>query len=138
MNATPSFTHEFQGEFSQVLEKKKKNPNINIEHKQNILQEHLCEECKRKFSSYHLLDLHLEEAHSPFFEISLSKNKPGLYKCLIPSCSLRFNGPKERKIHYRESHYISGETEPPYYLHNRKRKQRQHTHVKKNTKMEIE
>lgn len=137
-----SYSFEQADETYQNLNGKKKKPNIGKHHRGNnksVLQEHMCEECKRKFNSFYLLDLHLEEAHSPFFQVALSKNTPDLYKCLESSCSFTFNEPKERKIHYRETHHISGEEEPPYYLHNRKRKQRQAQHKKsQKTSMDIE
>ena len=97
----------------------------NIHSNTTIFRAYECAECKRKFNTTHLLDLHLEEAHSPFFQVAAERHDTQLYKCLLSSCLLRFDTPKDRKLHWREQHSITGKPEPPFYLHNRKRKKRQ-------------
>ena len=137
----PSFGHDY-GE-DEPLETEICKPSLEDKKPQNTVRppptrSFLCEECKRKFLSKHILDLHLEEAHSAFFQLAVERKKPGLYACLESTCSHRSDSPAERATHWKENHSHSGDPEPPFYLHNRKRKQRQSKAKKreKNDRME--
>jgi len=63
---------------------------------------HTCIQCKKAFPTDHLLELHIEESHDPFFEIQESK-KP-MYRCYLPSCAQRFMTAAERKDHAIRQH----------------------------------
>ena len=84
------------------------------------LTTHICSTCKRKFPTYYVLQLHLEEAHSPFFYLKVkSKKNENLYKCLYELCTLSFKTPKERKIHWASTHSNTLTSPPPFILHNK-------------------
>jgi hypothetical protein len=54
--------------------------------------------CGLVFPSSHILDLHSEEAHSPFFWARLDRGD-AVFQCPVPTCSKRFSTTEERKIH---------------------------------------
>ena len=123
----PSFAHDYVED--QPPEAEIHRPTFNqpkpVVAPSPVVQVFLCEECKRKFPSQHLLDLHLEEAHSAFFQLAVERKKPALYACLEASCSHRADSVADRTAHWKENHARPGQPEPPFFLHNRKRKQRQ-------------
>ncbi|KAI9229341.1 MAG: hypothetical protein DHS80DRAFT_8426, partial [Piptocephalis tieghemiana] len=67
-----------------------------------------CVECPVIQPSAHLLDLHQEECHNPFFRLQQEKGQAVL-RCLEPSCptssTKRFRTPKGRRLHMIDRHH---------------------------------
>ena len=126
----------FQGEFDDSESTEQFKPkNKKIEYKQEVVdavipilrpkKNFLCGECKRKFASNHLLELHVEEAHSGFFLAALKRGRTDLYTCLDSDCPVKCDSWKIREQHWMEVHHLDGVEDPPFILHNRHKKKRQ-------------
>jgi len=135
MSDLPSFKRNLEEETEEndhrEVEYEPKFNKIRINKEKDVTREYVCGECKRKFFSDHLLSLHSEEAHSSFFLAALAKKRPDLYVCLDCDCNQKFDSYKDRKDHWMDVHHVDGIEDPPFILHNRKRKQRQYKYGKK-------
>mmetsp|Transcript_17104 Transcript_17104/g.25531 ORF Transcript_17104/g.25531 Transcript_17104/m.25531 type:complete len:411 (+) Transcript_17104:13-1245(+) len=74
-----------------------------------------CIECNSVYPNEHLLDLHIEETHDAYFQLSLERQRRqeqnssldsggGYYKCLVMGCQSTFQSDKERCYHLRHVH----------------------------------
>lgn len=70
-----------------------------------------CFECGIGFDTAHRLEVHHDERHNPFFEIQVSR-EPGInhFRCLHPTCEIRFSNNRTRDEHSRIIHFIHGES----------------------------
>lgn len=111
-------------------------PNINLQEKD---REYFCSTCPKSFRKNHYLQLHLEEAHSPFFLIKVEKKSGELiYHCLDENCQEMFPSHKLRKVHWHEKHFQEGQELPPFILHNQNKKQRQKKNKPKTATKKVE
>ncbi|ODM93873.1 putative zinc finger protein [Orchesella cincta] len=68
----------------------------------NLRHKHRCSVCKRSLPSYHILELHVLEAHDTLFSL-MAERKPML-NCFLESCPEMFWRPKQRKKHCLSIH----------------------------------
>ncbi|CAL8091278.1 unnamed protein product [Orchesella dallaii] len=68
----------------------------------NLRHKHKCSVCKRSLPSYHILELHVLEAHDTLFSL-MAERKPML-NCFMESCTEMFWRPKQRKKHCLTTH----------------------------------
>ncbi|EGT54043.1 hypothetical protein CAEBREN_30129 [Caenorhabditis brenneri] len=70
-----------------------------------------CSQCGIAFDTAHRLEVHHDERHNPFFEIQANRNPSLLhYRCLHPTCELKFSNTRTRDEHSRVVHFILGES----------------------------
>lgn len=67
----------------------------------------VCNDCKRTFPSYSLLDLHIREKHDSFFKVA-SEKMLNSYQCFVEGCSAVFN-----TLQLRNEHIIKLHNYPP-------------------------
>ncbi|XP_013394553.1 zinc finger protein 511-like [Lingula anatina] len=64
---------------------------------------HVCSECKRRFPTNHLLEVHILEWHDTMFHL-LARHK-NMYQCLVEACADKFPDAKSRKDHMIKQHH---------------------------------
>lgn len=69
-----------------------------------------CSQCGAAFDTAHRLDVHLDERHNPFFQVQVSRSsETAHFRCLHPTCELKFSNGRTRDEHARVIHQINGE-----------------------------
>ncbi|CAH2350401.1 hypothetical protein CLIB1423_01S09252 [[Candida] railenensis] len=64
---------------------------------------HKCSECKKRFPSEFMLELHIEENHNPFFTIKKEKGEK-VYRCFESTCSKVSSERRKRRLHMIDKH----------------------------------
>lgn len=70
---------------------------VDFEMHYNTNHRYVCAECKKTLPNPRLLDIHVQETHDSFFQVSCTR-KP-MYQCYVCECDLKFNNPVERRHH---------------------------------------
>lgn len=68
----------------------------------NSTHRYVCMECKVSRPNPRLLEIHIQETHDAFFEVS--SEKLAMYQCYDSECDIKFNNPIERRQHCIEIH----------------------------------
>ncbi|PIC22537.1 hypothetical protein B9Z55_016554 [Caenorhabditis nigoni] len=70
-----------------------------------------CCECGTRFDTAHRLEVHHDEQHNPFFQIQVQRQPDSAhFRCLHPTCELKFSNTRTRDEHARVVHFIQGDS----------------------------
>ena len=70
-----------------------------------------CCECGIGFDTSHRLEIHQDERHNPFFEFKVARQaNVAHFRCLHPTCEMKFTNSRTRDEHSRIVHFIHGES----------------------------
>lgn len=74
-------------------------------YEQHLLLDHkfACTACHRSFSNIRLLDMHLNEAHSPLFAAQIDRGM-SCYKCCVAGCNILLSSNTARNTHLQQFH----------------------------------
>lgn len=69
----------------------------------------VCNECKKSFPSYNLLDIHIQERHDTYFDTAKDRNIP-VFNCFVDGCDIKFS-----TLDMRNEHAIKAHNYPPNF-----------------------
>lgn len=67
------------------------------------IHSYICQQCGKNFPSDRFLDLHIDEWHNPFTEISRDRGEK-VYKCFESGCEKVCSSPQKRRLHLIDKH----------------------------------
>ncbi|EGW30350.1 uncharacterized protein SPAPADRAFT_143393 [Spathaspora passalidarum NRRL Y-27907] len=73
------------------------------EHHIITFHDNVCTTCHRNFPNDHYLNLHIDEYHNPFIQISHERGN-AVYRCLVANCPDMFVSSSEREQHLIRAH----------------------------------